>query len=120
MAPTFGENPFQASPRGAYFWCAQVITMDGMYAGFAGAKTGHRGVTFCGYVVICCTNFLALVALATFNRAQGRTMGQAGAIVTTAGESAEEKVEIRREAGVGIIMQPSYFGNAVEEAMARL
>jgi hypothetical protein len=22
--------------------CAQVIAMDGMYAGFAGAKTGHR------------------------------------------------------------------------------
>jgi hypothetical protein len=25
--------------------CAQVIAMDGMYAGFAGAKTGHRRMT---------------------------------------------------------------------------
>jgi len=25
---------------------AQVITMDGMYAGFAGAKTGHRSPFF--------------------------------------------------------------------------
>ena len=24
-APTVGERPFQASPPGAYFWCAQVI-----------------------------------------------------------------------------------------------
>jgi len=46
-APTFGEHPFQASPQGAYFWWAQVIAMDGMYAGFAGAKTGHRNVEFC-------------------------------------------------------------------------
>ncbi len=44
---------------------------------------------------------------------RGRAMGQAGAIATTAGESAEEKVEILREAGVGIIMRPSEFGNAV-------
>ncbi len=26
--------------------CAQVIAMEGMYAGFAGAKTGHRGPFF--------------------------------------------------------------------------
>jgi len=25
---------------------AQVIAMDGMYAGFAGAKTGHGGMAF--------------------------------------------------------------------------
>ena len=47
-------------------------------------------------------------------------MGHAGPIATTAGESAVEKVEILREAGVGIIMQPSEIGNAVEEALARL
>jgi len=40
--------------------------MDGMYAGFAGAKTGHRNMTFCGCAVICRTSFLALVALAAF------------------------------------------------------
>ncbi len=47
---------------------SQVIAMDGMYAGFAGAKTGHRGVTFCGCAVICFTVFLALVALAAIYR----------------------------------------------------
>jgi hypothetical protein len=31
-------------------------------------RPGHRGVTVCGGVVICCTNFLALVALAAFCR----------------------------------------------------
>ncbi|MCZ6723263.1 MAG: hypothetical protein O6938_05015, partial [Gammaproteobacteria bacterium] len=52
-APTFGEYSLEASPQGAYFWCAHVIAMDGMYASFAavrrpGAKTDHRGVTFYG------------------------------------------------------------------------
>ena len=43
-----------------------------------------------------------------------------GPIVTSAGESAAEKVEILREAGVGIIVRPSEFGNAVAEALAKL
>ncbi|MDJ0780254.1 MAG: succinate--CoA ligase subunit alpha [Gammaproteobacteria bacterium] len=51
---------------------------------------------------------------------KGRTMGHAGAVVTTAGESAAEKVEILRAAGVGIIVRPSEFGQAVEEALANL
>ncbi len=50
----------------------------------------------------------------------GRTMGHAGAIVTSAGESAAEKIEILREAGVGIIVRPSEFGHAVEAALANL
>ncbi len=37
-----------------------------------------------------------------------------------AGDSAEVKVEIQREAGVGIIMRPSESGNAVKQAMSRL
>ena len=51
---------------------------------------------------------------------KGRTMGHAGAIVTSAGESAAEKVEILREAGVGIIMRPSEFGQGAAEALAKL
>ncbi len=50
----------------------------------------------------------------------GRTMGHAGAIVTSAGESAAEKIEILREAGIGIIVQPSEFGHAIEAALANL
>ncbi len=47
-ATTFGEYSLEASPQGAYFRFAHVIAMDGMYAGFAGANTGHRCMTFCG------------------------------------------------------------------------
>ncbi len=61
-----------------------------------------------------------LAYIAGLTAPKGRTMGHAGAIVTTVGESAEEKVEILREAGIGIIVRPSEFGSAVEQAMARL
>ena len=61
-----------------------------------------------------------LAYIAGLTAPKGRTMGHAGAIVTTVGESAEEKVETLREAGIGIIVRPSEFGSAVEQAMARL
>ncbi len=58
-----------------------------------------------------------LAYIAGLTAPKGRTMGHAGAIVTSAGESAEEKVEILRAAGVGIIPRPSEFGSAVETAL---
>ncbi len=58
-----------------------------------------------------------LAYIAGLTAPKGRTMGHAGAIVTSAGESAEEKVEILRQAGVGIIPRPSEFGNAVAAAL---
>ncbi len=61
-----------------------------------------------------------LAYIAGLTAPKGRTMGHAGAIVTSAGESAAEKVEILREAAVGIILRPSEFGNAVEAALAKL
>lgn len=61
-----------------------------------------------------------LAYIAGLTAPKGRTMGHAGAIVTTAGESAAEKVEILSAAGVGIITRPSEFGVAVEEAFGRL
>ena len=60
-----------------------------------------------------------LAYIAGLTAPKGRTMGHAGAIVTTAGESAAEKVEILREAGIGIIVRPSEFGNAVQAALAK-
>jgi len=43
--------------------CAQVIAMDGMYAGFAGAKTGHRHMTLGGrFLVLILCDFLATLA----------------------------------------------------------
>ena len=59
-----------------------------------------------------------LAYIAGLTAPKGRTMGHAGAIVTSVGESAAEKVEILREAGIGIIVRPSEFGNAVEDALA--
>ena len=61
-----------------------------------------------------------LAYIAGLTAPKGRTMGHAGAIVKGAGESAAEKVEILRAAGVGIIVRPSEFGSAVEEALASL
>jgi malate-CoA ligase subunit alpha len=61
-----------------------------------------------------------LAYIAGLTAPKGRTMGHAGAIVTTAGESAAEKVEILRAAGIGIVVRPSEFGTAVAEALASL
>ena len=48
---------------------------------------------------------------------KGRRMGHAGAIVTTAGESAAEKVEILRHCGIGIVPSPAMFGETVTEVL---
>ena len=60
-----------------------------------------------------------LAYIAGLTAPKGRTMGHAGAIVTSAGESAAEKVEILRAAGIGIIDRPSEFGTAVAQALAK-
>ena len=65
-APTVGENTLQPSPPGAYFWCAQVIAMDGMYAGFAGAKTGHGRMTLNWHLLLLAIRCFGLVAFSPF------------------------------------------------------
>ena len=50
---------------------------------------------------------------------KGRTMGHAGAIVSTVGESAAEKVEIMRDCGVTIVKLPSDFGTVVPKVLRR-
>jgi malate-CoA ligase subunit alpha len=40
-------------------------------------------------------------------------MGHAGAIISAFGESAQEKVEILKEAGVAIVPTPAAFGSTV-------
>ena len=50
---------------------------------------------------------------------KGRTMGHAGAIVSTVGESAAEKVQIMRECGVTIVKLPSDFGTIVPKVLRR-
>lgn len=50
---------------------------------------------------------------------KGKRMGHAGAIVSAFGESAQEKVEILKEAGVTIVPHPSAFGSIVEDMLGR-
>ena len=50
---------------------------------------------------------------------KGRRMGHAGAIVSSSGESAAEKVEILRDCGVSVIVRASEFGSGVSEVLAK-
>tara|TARA_B100001123_G_scaffold73510_1_gene82713 strand:- start:1201 stop:1464 length:264 start_codon:yes stop_codon:yes gene_type:complete len=50
---------------------------------------------------------------------KGRTMGHAGAIVSSAGESAAEKVEILKECGVRVVERPSEFAETVGKVIDR-
>ena len=58
--------------------CAQVIAMDGMYAGFAGAKTGHGGPPFGGRGVFHRIRHASFVALAALGRRHLCTMRAVG------------------------------------------
>lgn len=51
---------------------------------------------------------------------KGRRMGHAGAIISGKGESADEKVEIFREAGVAIVPNPSEFGATMKQVLSTL
>jgi succinyl-CoA synthetase alpha subunit len=50
---------------------------------------------------------------------KGRRMGHAGAIISAFGESASEKVEILREAGVAVAPSPAELGTAVAKVLAK-
>ena len=49
----------------------------------------------------------------------GRRMGHAGAIVSTVGESAAEKVEILKECGIGIVASPAAFGQGIATVLSK-
>jgi malate-CoA ligase subunit alpha len=51
---------------------------------------------------------------------QGRRMGHAGAIISSAGESAAEKVAMLKELGVTICPTPSAMGDTVAQVLARM
>jgi malate-CoA ligase subunit alpha len=51
---------------------------------------------------------------------KGRRMGHAGAIISSAGESAAEKVEILKQYGVTIAPTPSAMGETVAAVLAKL
>ena len=48
---------------------------------------------------------------------KGRRMGHAGAIISAFGESASEKAEILREAGVSVAPSPADMGVTVAEVL---
>lgn len=50
---------------------------------------------------------------------KGRRMGHAGAIISAKGESAAEKVEILKAAGVSIVPNPSAFGTTMKQLLAQ-
>jgi len=49
---------------------------------------------------------------------KGKRMGHAGAIISAFGESAQEKVELLRDAGVTIVPTPASFGPTVASVLA--
>lgn len=51
---------------------------------------------------------------------KGRRMGHAGAIVSGKGESAAEKVELLRDAGVTVAPDPSELGSTMEQVLKEL
>ena len=51
---------------------------------------------------------------------KGKRMGHAGAIVSSHGESAAEKVEILKKAGITIAKNPSVIGETVETVLKAL
>ncbi|MBU1211427.1 MAG: succinate--CoA ligase subunit alpha [Alphaproteobacteria bacterium] len=58
--------------------------------------------------------------IAGLSAPKGRRMGHAGAIVTSYGEAAAEKVEILKAAGVTIAPTPSDMGSTVAEVVSKL
>ena len=55
--------------------------------------------------------------IAGLSAPKGRTMGHAGAVVTGAGESAAEKIEIMRDHGVIVVERPSEFGTVIAKLL---
>jgi malate-CoA ligase subunit alpha len=51
---------------------------------------------------------------------EGRRMGHAGAIISSAGESAAEKVAMLKELGVTICPTPATMGETVAAVLARM
>lgn len=58
--------------------------------------------------------------IAGLSAPKGRRMGHAGAIISAFGESAQEKVEILKSAGVAIVPTPSSFGDTVADVLSAM
>jgi len=67
-APPQAGQVSMSMPKTRFSRCAQVNAMEGMYAGFAGAKTGHRGPTFHRRFLLFLLEGFGLGALPPFRR----------------------------------------------------
>ena len=95
---------FEADPE------THIVCMIGEIGGPQEAEAGayvrdHMTKPVCAYI-------------AGLSAPKGRKMGHAGAIVSSFGESAAEKVEILRGCGVTIVPTPSDFGTTVRNMLA--
>ena len=63
---------------------------------------------------------LVVAYIAGLTAPEGRRMGHAGAIISSAGEGAAEKVAMLKELGVIICPTPAAMGATVEEVMAKI
>ena len=85
-APPQAGQVSMSMPKTRFSRCAQVIAMDGMYAGFAGAKTGHRGPAFHRRFLLSLLEGFGLGALPPFRRCHR------GAVSTVGGKYAARQI----------------------------
>jgi malate-CoA ligase subunit alpha len=97
---------FEADPD------TDAVVMIGEIGGPQEAEAGeyirdHMSKPVCAYI-------------AGLSAPKGRKMGHAGAIVSTFGESAAEKVETLRACGVRIVPTPAEFGSTVQGILSHM
>ncbi len=87
-APPQAGQVSMSMPKTRFSRCAQVNAMEGMYAGFAGAKTGHRGPAFRRRFLLSLLKDFGLGALPPFRRCHR------GAVSTVGGKYAMQARQI--------------------------
>ena len=90
----------------------RVILMIGEIGGPQEAEAAEYAQSNCSKPII--------AYIAGLTAPKGKRMGHAGAIVSAGGESAAEKVEILKEAGITIAKNPSVIGETVASVLKNL
>ena len=67
---------------------------------------------------MCSSDLPVIGYVAGLTAPKGRRMGHAGAIISAFGDTAAEKAEIMRSAGLVVAPSPAALGTAVAEALA--
>lgn len=90
----------------------KIVLMIGEIGGPQEVEAGHFAKEHMSKPVV--------AYIAGLTAPKGRRMGHAGAIISSSGESAAEKVEILKELGVTIAPTPSAMGETVAAELAKL